>query len=230
MAVTDAHLGNLKKQARKLRAELRKCPPTENTNLVCTEIDPPPTLLKSQDGSPLPVYFFSYHGLKCAPMSAFVNDWSISRGVFVFRMHAIWGAETTQLRQMARSYYALRSLSLADSLSERIHEEVSAKRLDFTPDRRELMTFAGKNGVDAGRLREALNDLETTKAVGLAERETKAYRIPGVPRLYVNGRNMIQADMRNFDAGTRADLAALTSKAPSLQCTGTGDAKRVRKT
>ena len=92
LAVTDAHLEDLKLRMRKLRAELRTCPKLENPNLSCRELEAPPPASTSADGSPRVVYFFVYGCAKCAETGAFIKAWSDRRGVFVYRIPAIWGA------------------------------------------------------------------------------------------------------------------------------------------
>lgn len=126
LAVTDAHLEELKLRMRKLRAELRTCPKLETPNLLCSELEAPQPASTSADGSPRVVYFFVYGCAKCAETGAFIKAWSDRRGVFVYRIPAIWGAAVNT--EMARAYYALQGLGVADALDGKMFEAVRGGR------------------------------------------------------------------------------------------------------
>ena len=203
LAVTDAHIEDLKLRMRKLRAELRSCPKLENPNLSCSELEAPPPASTSADGSPRVVYFFAYGCAKCAKTGAFIKAWSDRRGVFVYRIPAIWGAAVNA--DMAGAYYALKALGVADALDGKMFEAVRGGRFrSWTVE--EFVAFATANGVAESKARAAFGG-PMKSALDNARDASRLYPLAAVPALFVNGR--YQIGLGRADAQTLTDLDAL---------------------
>lgn len=205
LAFTDAHLSELKLKMRKLRAELGKCPEVKNANLSCVPLDKAPPASRNADGSLRVVYFFAYACPKCAALNPFMREWSDSRRVFVWRIHALmssspWG------KNMVRTHYALKSLDAAEVLGKAMFDAARAKRHKFSGVE-EFTAFAHANGLDAGKAKTAFVSGAAGDDLDNATHASRMYKIASVPEIFVNGRYKI--DIRKTDADTLRELAVL---------------------
>lgn len=205
MAITDAYIDDLKLRMRKLRAELGECPEVNNPHLRCEPLDKAPPASRAADGSMRVVYFFAYGCPKCAAVNRFMRQWSDSRRVFVWRIHALMG-NTSWAKNMARTYYALKSLGVTDALHDEVFEATSAKRLKFSGVQ-EFAAFTAAKGLNAGQAETAFGSGATDDDFATATQASRTYKIEGVPVLFVNGRYRI--DIQKTDAEAMKDLAAL---------------------
>lgn len=205
LAFTDAHLSDLKLKMRKLRAELGKCPEVRNANLSCVSLDKAPPASRNADGSLRVVYFFAYTCPKCAALNPFMREWSDSRRVFVWRIHALMGS-SPWAKNMVRTHYALKSLGAAEVVDKAMFEAARAKRLKFSGVE-EFAAFAHANGLDAGRAKTAFVSGAAGDDLDNATHASREYKITGVPVLFFNGRYRI--DIQKTDADTLRELAVL---------------------
>jgi protein dithiol oxidoreductase (disulfide-forming) len=132
------------------------------------------------------VEFFWYGCPHCYHLEPEVNAWlkTIPPDVVFKRVHAIpnqaWAAH-------ASIYYTLESMGLVDRLHSKVFDAIHKDNLNLTnPKIRD--EWLAKNGVDPAKYNEMAKSFSVNSKLQRASQLTMAYKVDGVPRIFVNGK------------------------------------------
>ncbi|PCJ47741.1 MAG: hypothetical protein COA99_00265 [Moraxellaceae bacterium] len=143
----------------------------------------------SKTATPHVAGFFSYACPHCDHLEPELEKWrqGLPPGVQFQRVPALWNPT---FKAMAKLYYALESMQLAEKHGQAIFEVIHRKKRSLLGDEQSAL-FLQSLGVDKEKLLQALN----SDVVKVKMREAKGllakYRIAGVPGFVVNGRYFI---------------------------------------
>ena len=156
--------------------------PAEGTQF--TKIDPP--VPSTAQGKVEVLEFFSYACPHCSAFEPTLEAWvkKLPADVAFRRVPVpfLMNAETFQ-----RTYYALESLGLVDTMQRKIFAAVHVDRvrLDSPND---VAALVAKNGGDSAKLLDAMKSFGVANGVTRAKKMTADYRIESVPSIAVQGR------------------------------------------
>ena len=130
--------------------------------------------------------FFSYACPHCAAFEPVLEPWTKKLPAdVVFRrvpVPFLMAAENFQ-----RTYYALETLGMVDTMQRKIFTAVHADHLRLeTPN--DVAAIVTKNGGDAAKFLDAMKSFGVANSVTRAKKLTADYKIDSVPTLAVNGR------------------------------------------
>jgi thiol:disulfide interchange protein DsbA len=132
------------------------------------------------------IEFFWYGCPHCYHLEPEVNKWlkTIPADVVFKRVHAIpsqsWAAH-------ASIYYTLESMGLLDRLHSKVFDAIHKDNLNLTnPKIRD--EWLAKNGVDPAKYAEMEKSFSVDSKMQRARQLTTAYKVDGVPRVFVNGK------------------------------------------
>ncbi|HEX5094155.1 MAG TPA: thiol:disulfide interchange protein DsbA/DsbL [Burkholderiales bacterium] len=139
------------------------------------------------------VEFFYYGCPVCYEAQPLIDRWRQSAGPEV-RWRRVPAVNGEGWESFARDYYALESLGQLERLHWPLYDShhFDGRQLDVEAN---LVAWAAANGVDASRLRAALDSLEVRQKVEYAKREAGRYGVRGVPTIVVDGRFATSARM-----------------------------------
>ena len=156
--------------------------PSEGTQF--TKLDPPvPT---QAQGKIEVLEFFSYACPHCSAFEPTLDAWAKKLPAdVVFRrvpVPFLMNAETFQ-----RTYFALESLGLVDTMQRKIFAAVHVDRvrLDSAND---VAALVAKNGGDSAKFLDAMKSFGVANGVTRAKKMTADYKIDSVPSIAVQGR------------------------------------------
>jgi len=156
--------------------------PAEGTQF--TKIDPP--VPSTAQGKVEVLEFFSYACPHCSAFEPTLEAWvkKLPADVAFRRVPVpfLMNAETFQ-----RTYYALESLGLVDTMQRKIFAAVHVDRvrLDSPND---VAALVAKNGGDSAKFLDAMKSFGVANGVTRAKKMTADYRIESVPSIAVQGR------------------------------------------
>lgn len=156
-----------------------------------TRISPPrPTVTPGQVEV---LEFFSYGCPHCSAFEPTLEAWAKRLPANVSLRHVpvpfLFNAENFQ-----RTYYALESLGLVDSMQKKIFAAVHVEklRLDKPED---IAALVGKNGGDPAKFLDAFKSFSVATAISRAKKVTADYKIDSVPSLAINGQYLTSPSM-----------------------------------
>lgn len=144
--------------------------------------------------------FFSYACPHCNHLEPEVDKWraTLAPDVSFERVPAQW---SKSFAEMARFYYALESLQLADKHSMAVFDAVHQKKRSLHTEGA-MISFVESLGVDKQQFQQALQDGAIDKKMRKGKGLLEQYKIPGVPSFVVNGRYFVNISL----AGSPKDL------------------------
>src|SRR5436190_9779026 len=132
------------------------------------------------------IEFFWYGCPHCARLEPFIQKWSASlpKDVVFKRMHALPGNSWVE---HATLFYTIEAMGLLDKLHVKIFDAIHSENqnLALKPARDAFLT---KNGVDLAKYAEVEKSFAVQTKVNNARQKTAAYKVDGVPMLFVNGK------------------------------------------
>jgi thiol:disulfide interchange protein DsbA len=139
------------------------------------------------------IEFFSYRCPHCFQLEPSLHAWmaKLPAGVKVVRQPVIF-SETWE--PGARIFFALESLGLLDKMHAKVFEAMHQQHYNFD-DPSIFFDWAGKQGLDVPKLRDAYHSFSTGSKVARAKLLARNYKIEGVPTLAVNGKYLTSASL-----------------------------------
>jgi thiol:disulfide interchange protein DsbA len=156
------------------------------------------------------VEFFSYRCPHCFQLEPSLRDWiaKLPAGVKVIRQPVIF---SEKWESSARIYFALESLGLVEKMHLKVFEAMHQQGYNFD-DAGVFYDWAGKQGLDVNKLRDAYNAFGTLSKVARAKQLARNYKLDGVPALAVNGKYVTSASMTGSYAALFSTLDELVRK------------------
>ncbi|NTV95833.1 MAG: thiol:disulfide interchange protein DsbA/DsbL [Thiobacillus sp.] len=146
------------------------------------------------------VEFFAYTCPHCFDLEPELEAWArkLPRNVVLKRQPVIFSDDW---EPMARAYFALEALGVADKLHADVFNAVHIqdKNLSHPED---FFDWGAKQGLDRAKLKAAFESFSTGTKVARAKQLQRAYKINGVPTLAVNGKYVTSASMTGSNANT----------------------------
>ena len=156
--------------------------PAEGTQF--TKIDPP--VPSQAQGKVEVLEFFSYACPHCNAFEPTLEAWvkKLPADVVFRRVPVpfLMNAETFQ-----RTYYALESLGLVDTMQRKIFAAVHVDRLRLD-SANDVAALVAKNGGDSAKFLDAMKSFGVANGVTRAKKMTADYKIDSVPSIAVQGR------------------------------------------
>ena len=137
--------------------------------------------------------FFSYACPHCNHLEPAVDTWrkKQSNNVVFERVPAQWNP---LFNDMARFYYALNELHLADQHSQTVFNEIHKKKRSLHTEG-SILAFVQTLGLDKTEFQKVLNSDAVKKKMRKGKGVMTQYKIPGVPSFVVNGRYFVNVSM-----------------------------------
>jgi len=156
------------------------------------------------------IEFFSYRCPHCFHLEPSLKEWiaKLPAGVKVIRQPVIF---TDKWEPAARAYFALESLGALEGLHYKVFQAMHEQGFNFD-DPGTFYDWAGKQGVDVNKLRDAYNSFSTLSKVARAKQLARNYKLEGVPTLAVNGKYLTSVSMTGSQASMYATLDELVRK------------------
>ena len=147
----------------------------------------------SKTKTPHVLSFFSYACPHCNHLEPAVDKWrkGLSSNVVFERVPAQW---SPLFKSMARFYYALDGLHLADQHSQAVFDEIHKKKRSLDMEG-SILAFVQTLGLDKAKFQQALNSDAVKKKMRKGKGVMTQYKIPGVPSFVVNGRYFVNVSM-----------------------------------
>ena len=156
-------------------------------------IDPP---RPGSPGATIEVIEFFYYGCPvCYESQPHIARWLASAGADVSLIR-VPSAFTDESESYALTFYALQAGGRLAQLHGPVYENhhFDDKRLG---EEKNLLDWLTRNGMDAGRFREARNSAENRARVAEGRRIFETYDVKGVPAFAVDGRYLTSARLAN---------------------------------
>lgn len=137
--------------------------------------------------------FFSYACPHCYHLEPKVDEWraTLADNVVFERVPAQWNAH---FKEMAKLYYALEDLKLADQHSMAIFDEIHKKKRGLHTEGN-VLAFIQSLGLDKQRFQRILSSEGVEKQMRKGRGILAQYKIPGVPSFVVNGRYFVNVSL-----------------------------------
>jgi len=138
--------------------------------------------------------FFHYACPHCHDFDPLVQEWlkKLPADVAFSRVPATWNS---QLKNLARVYYALQVTKHLDALHEKIFVAVQQDRERLFEEDGLREWIGRQKGVDVKAFMDAYKSFGVNASVGRADQLARAYKVDGVPLLAVGGRYLTSASM-----------------------------------
>lgn len=134
--------------------------------------------------------FFFYSCPHCNVLDPFITEWVKKQGSAISfkRVHIDFGQGQQPLQRM---YYTLEAMGKLDELHARIFHAIHAEhQYQFMRTDQDLLNFVVKNGVDKMKYLEISKSFAIESKMRRAASLQAAYKIEGVPTLFVDGHYM----------------------------------------
>ena len=137
--------------------------------------------------------FFSYACPHCSHLEPAVDKWraTLASDVVFERVPAQW---SKSFEEMARFYYALEGLQLADKHSLTVFDAIHKKKSSLHTEGA-ILNFVQSLGIDKQQFKQALHDGAMDKKMRKGKGLLEQYKIPGVPSFVVNGRYFVNISL-----------------------------------
>lgn len=132
--------------------------------------------------------FFFYSCPHCNVLDPIITEWVKKQGnnIAFKRVHVDFGQGQKPLQRM---YYTLEAMGKLEELHAKIFRAIHVERQFLRTDQ-DMLTFITKNGVDQKKYLEISNSFTIASKMQRANSLMTAYKIDGVPTLFVAGRYM----------------------------------------
>jgi len=134
--------------------------------------------------------FFFYSCPHCNVLDPFITEWVKKQGTAISfkRVPVDFGQGQQPLQRM---YFTLEAMGKLEELHARIFHAIHAERqFAFLRTDQDLLNFAVKNGVDKDKYLEISKSFAIESKMRRAQSMQAAYKIDGVPTLFVDGHYM----------------------------------------
>jgi protein dithiol oxidoreductase (disulfide-forming) len=132
------------------------------------------------------VEFFWYGCPHCARLEPFIQKWSanLPKDVVFKRMHALPGNAWIE---HATLFYTLEAMGLLDKLHAKVFDAIHSDNVNLAakPVRD---PWLAKQGVDLAKYADVEKSFSVQTKINNARQKTAAYKVDGVPMLFVNGK------------------------------------------
>ena len=132
------------------------------------------------------IEFFWYGCPHCYTLEPAVNAWvkAAPKDVVFKRVPAV---PSEQWGLLAYVYYTLEGMGLLEQYHSKVFDAVHKDSLNLG-NRKIRETWLAKNGIDVAKYNEMEKSFSVASKVKRAAQLTAAYRVDGVPRVFVNGK------------------------------------------
>lgn len=153
------------------------------------------------------IEFFWYRCPHCYHLEPELNAWAkkLPKDVVIRRVPAILNESWEPL---ARAYYALETLGLADKLHGKVFDAIHKENIDLNKPE-VFFDWAAKQGADKAQLSQAYNSFSAGTQVMHSRRVVQDYKLNGVPAFAVNGKFVTSASMTGSNPALFETLSAL---------------------
>lgn len=158
---------------------------------LVTPAQPP---LDGNNGKQVEVIEFFYYGCPhCYNLQPALKTWlkNAPKDVEFRRMPTVFRESWLPL---TRTYYALEAVGALEKVHDDVFEAVHRQNINFT-DKRILLEWAAKRGVDTKKLGEAYDSFAVQTKTQRSVQLTRAYGITGTPSVVVAGRYLTAPSM-----------------------------------
>ncbi len=140
----------------------------------------------SEPGKIEVVEFFWYGCPHCATLEPFIQKWSanLPKVVVFKRIHALPGYTWIE---PATLFYTLEAMGLLEKLHTRVFDAIHQQGVNINQKAAREQWLA-KQGVDLATYAEVEKSFSVQTKINAARQKTQAYKVDGVPMLYVNGK------------------------------------------
>ncbi len=137
------------------------------------------------------IEFFWYRCPHCYRLEPELNAWAkkLPKDVALRRVPAILNDSWEPL---ARAYYALDTLGLADKLHGKVFRAIHGENIDLNKPE-VFFDWAAKQGADKTKLMQAYNSFSVNTQVMHSRQVAQEYKLTGVPAFAVNGKYVTSA-------------------------------------
>jgi thiol:disulfide interchange protein DsbA len=140
----------------------------------------------SEAGKVEVIEFFWYGCPHCARLEPFIQKWaaSLPKDVVFKRMHALPGNSWIE---HATLFYSLESMGLLEKLHGKAFDAIHSENQNLA-SKSVRDAWLTKNGVDLAKYAEVEKSFAVQTKINNARQKTAAYKVDGVPMLFVNGK------------------------------------------
>jgi thiol:disulfide interchange protein DsbA len=130
--------------------------------------------------------FFFYSCPHCNALDPYITEWVKKQGnaISFKRVHVDFGQGQQPLQRM---YYTLETMGKVEELHARIFQAIHQAHQYLRTDQ-DMMNFVVKNGVDKAKYIEISRSFAVEAKMRRTKALQEAYKIDGVPTLFVDGR------------------------------------------
>jgi protein dithiol oxidoreductase (disulfide-forming) len=150
----------------------------------------PPQHSDSPPGKIEVLEFFSWGCPHCKEFNPLITKWAEKAPKDVVLKRVATGMGRTAWTNLARAYYALESLGVAESLNEPIFHAIHEEHQPLF-DEGAITAWVGKHGVDQAKFRTAFDSFGVNTQLNQAEQMVENYKVEGVPGLAVGGKYIV---------------------------------------
>jgi len=132
--------------------------------------------------------FFFYACPHCNVLDPFITEWVKKQGnaISFKRIHVDFGQGQQPLQRL---YYTLEAMDKLGELHARVFQAIHKDRVFLRTDQ-DILAFVTKNGVDKTKYLDISKSFAIESKMRRAKSLQEAYKIDGVPTLFVDGRYM----------------------------------------
>jgi thiol:disulfide interchange protein DsbA len=187
-----------------------------------TLVEPAQPPVDAANGNKVEVLEFFYYGCPhCYSLQPALKAWlkNAPKDVEFRRMPTVFRESWVPL---TRTYYALEAIGVIDKYHDEVFSAVHQQSANLG-DRRLLLEWAGKRGIDVKKLGEAYDSFAVQTKTQRSLQLTRAYGITGTPSMVVGGRYLTGPSMTlnadnsiNYQRFTQVlnELVAMARSAP----------------
>lgn len=171
---------------------LAAAPPVKDKEYILVEPPLPP--LDGSNGNKVEVIEFFYYGCPhCYNLQPALKVWlkNAPKDVEFKRMPTVFRESWVPL---TRTYYALEAIGVLEKMHDDVFDAVQKNSVNLG-DRRLLLEWAAKRGIDTKRLAEAYDSFAVQTKTQRSLQMTRAYGITGTPSVVVGGRYLTGPSM-----------------------------------
>lgn len=156
--------------------------------------------------------FFFFSCPHCNVLDPILTEWVKKQGSTISfkRVHVDFGQGQQPLQRM---YYTLEAMGVEESLHTKIFHAIHVEHQFLRTDQ-DLLAFVTKNGVDQTKYLETSKSFAVEAKMRRAQSMQAAYKIDGVPTLYVDGHYMTSPSVL---MGVNPNMAELDSSKADMQ-------------
>jgi len=182
------------------------------------------------------IEFFWYGCPHCYRLESTLNPWLKNKPADVVfkRIHAI---PSEQCGLHAMIYYTLETMGLVDQLNDKVFDAIHKDRKNLL-NAKILDQFLTENHVDPAKYHEVEKSFTVNSKVKRAAQQTAAYKVDGVPRIFVDGKlytgpefaggedKIMGAVDEMIAAERKAGMGSASAAAPAPKAAASKDAKK----